>query len=969
MLPRIVADLKASPRLIVEAQPGAGKTTRVPLALLDASFLGGQRILMLEPRRLAARAAARHMSRLLGEETGRTVGFRTALDGRESANTRILVVTEGILTRRIQDDPGLAGVGCVIFDEFHERSVHADLGLALCLETQEALRPDLRLIVMSATLDGESLSGLLGGCPRAAAEGRGFPVTVRYLPPARPGIPCEESAAGALSSALREEAGDILVFLPGGAEIRRLAGMLAKWPLRGVDVLPLYGDLSTAAQDSAVAPSAPGRRKIVLATNIAESSLTIEGVRVVIDTGLVRRQRVEPRFGMGRLVTERISRASAEQRCGRAGRIAPGLCLRLWGEHEQAALRPQARPEILDGDPASLCLELAVWGTPVTGELPAGLPLLDLPPRAAWEGAARLLRDLDAVDGQGRATARGRAMAALPLHPRLAHMVLEGKAMGRGYTACALAALFSERDPLRAGAGQGAGGAWGADMAHRLALLLDSPRAGGHGAGPRPHEKKPGGQNALCERFAGPEGAVNRGCPGTANGLRGAEENLPRRLREQARRIAQRAGVDPRRMADEPPDSGPLLALAWPERVALRRAPGQYLMAGGRGAALAPGDPLAAHPLLAIAALDLGGAGAQSHAPGGAASPGDARIHLAAPLRREDLERLFARRITRETAVTWDEERGAVSARLLRRLDALTLEETPLADAPAALVRTVLLEALQRMELAALPWTAELAAWRRRVRFARGLARDGAVPGKEGGPAAPGDSGGWPDLSDAALAASLPEWLGPYLDGIDRLAGLTPALLEEALRGLLPWPLPRLLDELAPERLAVPSGSRIRLDYADAADAADRAFGVATACACARDENMPAGAVRIGGPASPGAEGRACGPDAAAPGAEAAPTGRAGGEIPGPVLAVKLQELFGLAETPAVGGGRVPVVIHLLSPAGRPVQITRDLAGFWKTGYAAVRAELRGRYPKHPWPEDPLSAPPTRHTKKRSGPG
>ena len=891
VLPRVASALEQNTRLILEAAPGAGKTTRVPLALCQAPWLGGRKIVMLEPRRLAARAAARYMARLLGEDAGRTVGYRTALDGRESERTRILVVTEGILTRLIQADPGLKGVGCLIFDEFHERSLNADIGLALSLECQEALRPDLRLVVMSATLDSEPLARLLDPCSRLAVEGRGFPVAVRHLAPARPGLSCEEHALSAIHQALREESGGMLVFLPGAAEIRRTALRLAAASLpRGVVVLPLYGDLSSAAQDAAVVPPAPGERKIVLATNIAESSLTIEGVRIVIDAGFVRRQRMDPALGMNRLVTERVSRDSADQRCGRAGRSEHGLCLRLWPEHEHTALQARTRPDILDSDLASLCLELAVWGVPITDEPPAGPPFLDAPPDAAWRQAAVLLRDLGALDAAGRATARGRAMAGLPLHPRLAHMVLEGAKNGLGLTACALAALLSERDPLRTG-DESAAPQTGADVGPRLALLLDDSRADAS----RP------------------------------------ENGLLRRLREQTRRIASRAGIASspagRESVASASEAGALLALAWPERVALRRAFASYLMANGRGAVLAPGDPLAAQPCLAVAALDLGGTG-----------NADARIHLAAPLGLEDIERLFADRIVREDTVAWDAERQAVSARVLRRLGALTLSEVPLADPPPDKIKAVLLEALQKMGTAGLPWTPELTTWRRRARFARGLAllerraRDGsprahvgAGAGRSASGAVPADEialadAEWPDMSDAALTATLPDWLGPHLEGIDRLSRLSPALLGEALRGLLPWTLTRRLDELAPAGIAVPSGSRISLDYGDAADEMERMT---------------------------------------------ADVGAAHGEPPGPVLAVKLQELFGLETTPAVGGGRVPVVIHMLSPAGRPVQITRDLGGFWKNGYAAVRADLRGRYPKHPWPEDPLSARPTRHTKKR----
>ncbi len=825
VLPQIRAALGVSSRLIVEAPPGAGKTTRVPLALMSEPWLGAQKIVMLEPRRLAAKAAARHMAALLGEETGQRVGFRTALEGRDGPATRVLVATEGILTRMIQTDPGLEGVGCVIFDEFHERSLHADLGLALCLDSQSALRPDLRLIVMSATLDGARLADFLGDCPRVAASGRNFPVTVRYKPPSRPGLACEDLAAQAAGEALRAESGGILVFLPGAAEIRRTAEILSPALPDGVQLRPLYGDLPPQAQDAAVVPAKPGERKVVLATNIAESSLTIEGVRVVVDSGLARTLRFEPTWGMSRLVTERISRASADQRLGRAGRLEEGLCLRLWSEWDQAALRAESMPEILEADLASLCLEVAVWGLTV-GDIPISLRWLDAPPKNAWEQARLLLRDLGALDRENRATARGRVMAALPLHPRLAHMVLEGKARGRGLHACALAALFAERDPLRGES---------ANLSVRLERILDT-RADAAG------------------------GSV-------------------RRIREQMRRIAARAGVGAKTASGEDHNIGPLLALAWPERVALRRAGGGYLTRNGRGAALRQDDPLAAQACLAIAELQ------------GAPGKADAYIRLAAPLCRQDMESLFARDIVVEDRIAWDEARRAVNSRRLRRLDALVLEERPLPDPDPERVRAVLLAALAELGAGGLPWTEEQMRLRSRVAFVRGLAERGLIP-----------AAGWPDFSDAALGSELADWLGPHLGDADRLSRITPDMLGSALAALLPWPLYARLDELAPEELGAPSGSRIRLDYGPAPDA--------------------------------------------------------------PVMAVKLQEMFGLSKTPLVAEGRVPVVLHLLSPAGRPVQVTRDLAGFWQSGYAAVRAELRGRYPKHPWPDDPIAAVPTRRTKK-----
>ena len=855
ILPAIADSLHTRNRLIIEAAPGAGKTSRVPLALLRCDWMRSGKLVMLEPRRLAARSAARLMARLLGEGVGKTVGYRTAVDSREGATTRILVVTEGILTRMIQADPALEGINCLIFDEFHERSLQADLGLAFSLDAQESLRPDLRLVIMSATLDGDRLSALLGGCPRLHAEGRVFPVEVRYLP-GRLEARCEDQVAAAVGTALRNEQGSILAFLPGAAEIRRAAERLAPALPPQVRVYPLYGDLSPEEQDAAVAPPAPGERKVVLATNLAESSLTIEGVRIIVDSGLARTLRYEPAWDMSRLVTERISRASAEQRRGRAGRLEPGLCLRLWAEHEHPTLRADIRPEILEADLATLCLDVAAWGLPVNA-VPDSLHWLDPPPARAWEQARQTLRALDALDAADRITRKGLAMSALPLHPRLAHMVREAKTRNQGMHACALAALFSERDPLRqpGRAGQ-AGQAVGADVTPRLALLLDARHTGGP----------------------------------------------VRRLREQMRRIAGRASIRQdgendthlvERAKREDPAIGPLIALAWPDRVALRRGPGSYLLAGGRGASLHPDDPLNACDCLAVAALQSSERSA------------DARILLAAPLRRDDLENLFPDHLRREDVIRWDAERQAVSARTRVTLGALVLAEHPLQDPDPETVRDVLLQAVGAQGLQALPWTDALRTWRRRVLFVRFLIERGRITaaGSQPWPEL------WPDMSDAALAAGLRDWLGPFLDGAVRLADITPALLEQALHAVLPWPSHQRLEALAPESLHVPSGSRIRLEYG------------------------------VPHPDSP------------------------------PVLAVKLQEMFGQTETPAVAEGAVPVLVHLLSPAGRPVQVTADLAGFWRDGYKAVRAELRGRYPKHPWPEDPLTALPSRRTKKAMQPG
>ena len=737
LLPAIQDSLARETRLIIEAAPGAGKTTRVPLTLLSAPWLAsGTRLLMLEPRRLAARAAAQHMAALRGEAVGQTVGYRTAIDSKESRNSRILVVTEGILTRMIQADPALEDVGCVIFDEFHERSIQADLGLALCLDSQQDLRPDLRLVVMSATLDGERLAAMLDDCPRLSSGGVQHPVEIRYQPAPRADLRPEDHAAAVIRRLLSEEDGSLLAFFPGAREIRRAAELLSDLPSQ-IRVHPLYGDLGPEEQDSAVTPCPPGVRKVVLATNIAESSLTIEGVRLVVDSGLERASRFAPDWGMNRLITERIARASADQRAGRAGRLGPGLCLRLWPEQEQARLRSDIRPEMLEADLAPLCLEVAAWGLPV-GSVPAELRWLDAPPAANWEQARQTLHALDALDAAHRCTRRGLDMAALPLHPRLAHMVLEGKARNQGAHACALAALFSERDPLR-------GAMNGTDVHSRLALLLDA---------------KSGGQSFL---------------------------------REQMRRLAARAGVSLAEAEREDREVGPLVALAWPERVALRRDPGTYLLANGRGAALSADDPLCARDCLAVAVAQATYTG------------GDARIHLAAPLDRNALEDLFADHIYREQQLVWEPARKAVAARRVRKLGALTLTSAPWPDPPIDAVQQILLEAVAGLGLDCLPWTPKLRALQGRMRFVRALACQGTVPDT-----------GWPDWADRTLTATLQDWLGPFLGAADRLSAISPAMLEQAFQAMLPWPLPGQLDALAPEHLTAPSGSLVRLDYSNA---------------------------------------------------------------------------------------------------------------------------------------------------------
>ncbi|WP_353116379.1 ATP-dependent helicase HrpB [Nitratidesulfovibrio sp.] len=895
-LPRLLRALSEGARAVLQAPPGAGKTTRVPLALLAAPWLEGRKVVLLEPRRLAARAAARRMAATLGEAVGDTVGYRMRLDTRVGPRTRVEVVTEGVLTRMLQTDPELADVGCVIFDEFHERSLHADLGLALCLDCQEGLRPDLRLVVMSATLDCGPVATLLEGCPVIESAGRAFPVDTRHLPPARNWLPyettppgvLEDAVADAVRRALHEEPGSLLVFLPGAGEIRRTAERLARLadtPHAPVAVHALYGDLAPELQDAAIAPALSGTRKVVLATAIAETSLTIDGVRVVIDAGLARVPRFDPRSGMSRLVTERVSLAGADQRRGRAGRTGPGVCWRLWREGEEATLRPFARPEILDADLAPLLLELAQWGVPEA----SALRWLDGPPQANLTQARELLTLLGALDAAGRITPHGRRVAVLPLHPRLAHMVVRAGELRLGATACCVAALLEERDPLRDA---------GADLRQRVALLAGD------------------------------------GC-GAGNGP------MLTRLREAARQVARLAGVDlgaagsrgkaARQGARPDPEAtGEVLALAYPDRVAEGRGQGLFRLSCGRGAYLPPEDPLSRESFLAVGDMD------------GDAARG--RIRRCAPLSRQHIEEAFAASIVAGAFVVWDDRAEAVAARRQRRLGALVLDDAPHDAADPEAVTAAVVAGIRSIGLQCLPWTPELEQWRARVALLRGL-EAGAAGGEPGrtaevgepgrtlgagaagrtaddappAPSFPGESASpnesasmdllicphlsiWPDVSDGALLAGLEHWLAPYLSGITRRTQFSRIDLAGALAALLPWELTRRLDAEAPERIEVPSGSQVLVDYA--------------------------------------AEG-------------------------GPVLAVKLQEMFGARETPRVGGGRVPVVVHLLSPAGRPLQVTRDLAGFWRTGYPAVRAEMRGRYPKHPWPEDPLAAPPTRLTTRR----
>lgn len=831
VLPSLLEALRASPNAVLVAPPGAGKTTRVPLALLNEPWVAGRRVLMLEPRRLAARSAARYMAGQLREPVGQTVGYRVKLDTKAGPHTRIEVITEGILTRMLQHDPALDGVGAVIFDEFHERSLHADLGLALCLQSQAVLREDLRIIVMSATLEAEPVAALLNDAPVIVSEGRSCPVETRYAE-RRPEGRIEPAAARSIVQALERDTGDILAFLPGEGEIRRVESLLRDFDAvrrdASVRIAPLYGSLPQEAQDAAIAPGKPGERKVVLATTIAESSLTVEGVRVVIDAGLRRVPRFSPRTGMTRLVTVPVSRASADQRRGRAGRTAPGVCYRLWTEQDDRNLDPRSVPEIAEADLAPLALELAQWGV----SDPAELLWLDPPPAAAYAQARELLRGLGALDAHGAITPHGKAIAELGLHPRLAHMVLKAADIGLGRLACDLAALLNERDILRAEAA-----APDADVRLRVEALRN------YVAGDR-RDAFQGFRvdTAACRRIAA------------------EAEQWKQALRLPAADAG--GGVD---------GCGVLLAFAYPDRIGQRRPNGRFLLRNGRGAASHDVQPLAQTPYVVAAELDDHGA--------------ESRIHLAAPIELSELERHMGDQLETDTSVGWDAAAQSVRARKRQRLGALILKDAPVANPDPQLTSAALLEAVAANGLSMLTWTRPARQLQQRISFMHAI-----------DPA-------WPDASDEALVAELDQWLGPHLYGLKSRSELERLHVADMLDAWLGWDRRRELDTYAPTHIIVPSGSRIPVDYSDPA---------------------------------------------------------------APMLAVRLQELFGLTETPRIGRGGVPLTLHLLSPAQRPVQVTKDLASFWSNTYFEVKKDLKGRYPKHYWPDDPLVAMPTNRVRPKA---
>ena len=820
-LPSLISALTGHVRVLLEAPPGAGKSTRVPLELLDSDWLHGKKILMLEPRRLAARAVANRMAELLGEPIGATVGYRTRLDSRVGRDTRIEVVTEGILTRMLQDDSELPGIGLVIFDEFHERSLNADLGLALCLESQLTLREDLRVLVMSATLDLEPLAVLLEDAPIITARGRAYEVETHYVA-RRPDLYFELQIAQVIRRALAAHDGDVLCFLPGAAEINRVqrnldaSGLDAK-----VDVLPLFGELSAGAQDAALAPAPAGRRKIVLATTIAETSLTIAGIRIVVDGGLRRYAEFDAATGMSHLVTAKVSQAAADQRRGRAGRTSAGWCYRLWSAGSHASLAPQTAPEIAHADLAPLALELGCWGATDVG----ALRWLDPPPAAPLAQARDLLKLLAAIDVAGRITPHGRAMAKVGAHPRLAHMLVEARRLGAPRLGCDLAAILSERDILRATVG-----ARDVDLRLRVAVLR-------------------GDRKALP--------------PGLSVDARALAQAV--RTAQGWQREFSRAAAD-----TENPDTatGQLLALAYPDRVGRARdETGRYVLANGRGARF--GEPQALSKAEFIVAAELDGA------------EREARIFLAAPVSLADLEALFPAQIHDRAEITWDERDQLVRMRRVRRLGGLVLASGELRNPDPDAVQAAALAGLRTLGLTVLPWTHELDQWRARVALMRRL----VVPAPEP----------WPDLGDGALLATLPDWAPPWIVGLTRRDHFSRMDLGGALRSRLTFAQTAILDREAPTHYVVPSGSRIPIDYFDEA----------------------------------------------------------------PSISVRLQEMFGLSQTPRVAAGRLALVLKLLSPAHRPVQITRDLVSFWERGYHEVKKDLKGRYPKHYWPDDPYAATPT----------
>ncbi|AZH29202.1 ATP-dependent helicase HrpB [Paenibacillus sp. M-152] len=831
VIPELKHALLSHSAAVLIAQPGAGKTTVTPLELLHEPWLAEQKIIMLEPRRLAARAAAAQMARALGESTGKTVGYRVRMDTKVGPSTRIEVVTEGVLTRMLQHDQALEGVGLIIFDEFHERSLHADLGLALALQSQALLRPDLKILIMSATLEAEPVCRLLGDAPLLECPGTVFPVETLHM--SKPSSTSLESfTAETVEKALYAHEGDLLVFLPGAREIHRTERELMSRNLpASVKIIPLYGSMKLEQQDEALRPSAPDSRKVVLATSIAESSLTIAGITVVIDSGLSRESVFSARTGMSRLTTVKVSKASADQRRGRAGRLQPGVCYRLWSAQEHAALPDASRPEIAAADLASLALELATWGV----REPAELAWLDAPPEAAYRQATGLLRQLGcleaAADGTaGGITAHGREVSALGTHPRLGHMLLRAAALGLAPTASRLAALLQERDPFRAHRGT--------DLLPRLDALREAAHA-----------------------------------RSTHSLLGAADDTVIRRIVQESRQLLATL-PDAAATQDEPDGSaacGLLLAFAYPDRIAQGRGDGRFLLSGGRGARLRQVEWMSRSPYLVAAEVDDEGA--------------DGAIQLAAPIELQELIQHCSDLLLEQANVYWDSSASAVRARKVIRLGSLILKETSYERPPAEEIAAALMQGVRERGLKLLTWSRPTLQLQARLIFMHFSAPEE-----------------WPDSSESALLDSLESWLLPFALGAKNLADLQRLDSSELLLGRLNWEQRQQLEQEAPTHIRVPSGSRIPVDYSQ--------------------------------------------PEA-------------------PSLAVRLQELFGMKDTPRIGRGRVPIVLHLLSPAQRPVQVTSDLSSFWSETYFEVKKDLKGRYPKHYWPDDPLEAVATNRAKPK----
>ncbi|WP_339067237.1 ATP-dependent helicase HrpB [Teredinibacter turnerae] len=829
LLDELALTLQHHHQLVLEAPPGAGKTTLVPLALRTAEWLRGRKIVMLEPRRVAAKAAAVRMAELLEEPVGKTIGYTMRLEQKCSRDTIIEVVTEGILTRRLQQDPSLDDTALVIFDEFHERSMHSDLGLALCMQSRELLRDDtdpLKLLVMSATLDAQAIADLLGGAPKLTSAGRSFPVKVTYAQHTPNRADLVSILATTVVQALNKHSGDCLVFLPGQREIHQLKAALSESLSNEVAVMPLFGSLSLAEQQKAISPLTTDpikTRKVVLATDIAETSLTIDGVHIVVDSGLARKPKFDPRTGMTRLHTGPISIASSTQRAGRAGRLAPGNCYRCWTETAQHQRAAQATPEILQSDLAPLAMQLLQWGV----NDPQQLQWLDEPPKPAFQQACDLLFRLKAIDTPAACALNehGQAMAMLPLHPRLAHLLLVATEFGRLPLAASVAAILSEAIP---------------DIGQHTDLMF------------------------VVETVEG-------------------RRSLPSQHRAWLQRIRQQRGLllsllSHNREANSTDEDlnalGLLIASAYPDRIARKRTQSRnrYLLANGRAAQLSPNDSLAGTEWLAIA--DIGGVTNQS----------EDRIFAAASLTKEDLNSGLAAQKTQERVIEWRENR--VLAQDQVRIGAILVEQRAASNVTAEDRTAATLNYIRLQGLGVLPWNSDINQWRARVALVRENDNSSAL---------------WPDLSDEALMETIDNWLAPYLIDIDNLQSLKRLDLASIVHAQLPWSQQQLLEQLAPTRIKVPSGNHISINYLQ----------------------------------SP------------------------------PQLEVKLQEMFGCEETPSIINGKVALLIHLLSPARRPLQITQDLAGFWRNGYEAVKKEMKGRYPKHPWPDDPLSAQATQLTKRR----